>query len=93
MKAVREIIVTAWWSFVGGLALLLLGLLMIATGSTAEHATNTLIGMVAVVIGIIALGIAIEQGRAAKRSDAQRVQLLERMDTIVDLLRNIRDRG
>lgn len=75
------------------LALVSLGLVMVRTGSTPEHATSTVIGTVAVVIGIIALGIAIEQGRAAKRSDDQRAQLLERMDTIVGLLRNIRDRG
>ena len=93
MKAAREIIVGAWWSFVGGLALLSLGLFMIATGSTAEHATNTLIAIVAVVIGMIALGIAIEQGRTAKRSDEQRQQIICRMDEMAGLLRDIRNRG
>ena len=58
-----------------------------------EHATSTLIGIVAVVIGMIALGIAIEQGRAAKRSDEQRERIICRMDEMAGLLRDIRDRG
>lgn len=93
MKAIREIIVGAWWPFVGGLVLLSLGVLMIATGSTAEHATNTVIGAVAVVIGMMALGMAVEHGRTAKRSDEQRERILKRMDEIAGLLREVRNRS
>ena len=93
MKAARDFIVGAWWTFVSSLALVSLGVVMIATGSTPEHATSTLIGTVAVVIGMIALGIAIEQGRAAKRSDEQRERIICRMDEIAGLLRDIHDRG
>ena len=93
MKAVCEVLVGAWWSFVSGLALMSLGLVMIAAGSTPEDATSTVIAMVAVVIGIVGLGIAAAQGKAGRKSEEQRAQILERMDTIVDLLCNIRDRG
>lgn len=92
MKAVREIIVDAWWSFVSGLALVLLGLVMIATGSTPEYATSTLIAMAAVVIGIVGVGIAAAQGKAGRKTEEQRAQILERLDTIVNLLRS-RNRG
>ena len=84
-KAVREIIYYAALAFVGGLTFLLLGLVMLLGGSTIEHATNTLIGVAAVAVGIMALGLTAGQAMAAKKSH-------EQAEETNRLLRQIRDR-